>query len=605
MANVCKKRTRPPGGVDDGAEIVKTKKVKFALPDETCSNASKSSKSHPSIPIDGRNLLHALLFPLDRDTFLAQYWTKQAYHVLVDAPDRVHDLLNGPFPFHLKTLLQQTASDKIHVWMRASSSSSSSSSKSAELLSFSVDEADSAMSCYRCGGNLYFRASQQLTDMFIPSLMTDLGVGIGTFYAEQSLRGEIEVFASHKQHVTEWHTDFQHNFTIQLYGRKRWYLLPIEEDTNSFFNVYRGTTPHYGNRSESDMESKECQIKLHTAECASFDYERWRQFEVEQRFRDKIKVIELTPGSVLYFPSGQWHKVETVSEESLSINLSIVPMTYSQLLGNAINHFMSVQPQFRTPILYNDMAHTNTVLKTLCHDLQQFVSTMSAHPSCVVPHSFSNHSLTANNTVCIEMVDFDDADDEEDEEDDDVADQHTAKPPVITQDTKFVINPLAIVIPSEAVYGVKNEIQTSESQLQSNFATLTDLDECGDDDDDDDDDETHEGNGPHPDDEDGEPHEEKDSAVLKEYILHVNFGGAENFSSISRVILQCKKEETIAIINWICDKRKQLPKEKAIKFECSNVKCFIAKPNKLSISDKELHHVLRVLTFFGFIIVCD
>ena len=35
-------------------------------------------------------------------------------------------------------------------------------------------------------------------------------------------RGEVEVFASRAGHTTEWHTDFQHNFTLQLSGRKRW-----------------------------------------------------------------------------------------------------------------------------------------------------------------------------------------------------------------------------------------------------------------------------------------------------------------------------------------------------------------------------------------------
>ena len=65
---------------------------------------------YPSIPIDGDNLLSVLLHPLKKDEFIEKYWTKKDYHVSIDDPERVKDLLNGPFPFHLKTLLQETAS---------------------------------------------------------------------------------------------------------------------------------------------------------------------------------------------------------------------------------------------------------------------------------------------------------------------------------------------------------------------------------------------------------------------------------------------------------------------------------------------------------------
>ena len=43
--------------------------------------------------------------------------------------------------------------------------------------------------------------------------------GHGGYTFPGSLRGEIEVFASHKGHVTDWHFDFMENFTFQLQGR--------------------------------------------------------------------------------------------------------------------------------------------------------------------------------------------------------------------------------------------------------------------------------------------------------------------------------------------------------------------------------------------------
>eukprot|EP00484_Ammonia_sp_Unknown_P016843 CAMPEP_0197042276 /NCGR_PEP_ID=MMETSP1384-20130603/18674_1 /TAXON_ID=29189 /ORGANISM="Ammonia sp." /LENGTH=302 /DNA_ID=CAMNT_0042473351 /DNA_START=10 /DNA_END=914 /DNA_ORIENTATION=- len=284
----------------------RTKKRARRQHDDKQQPPSKKSKisdgekvvKYPSIPVDGANLLSVLLHPLDKDTFLKEYWMKKHYHVDISQQERVTDLLNGPFPFHLKTLLQQTASEKIHVWMRSTQKSKqqSAASSKGDLLSFTVEDYDSALSAYHCGGSLYFRSSQELADVFIPSLMQDLGIGIGSNYhdKEQGLRGEIEVFVSHKHHLTDWHTDFQHNFTIQLFGQKRWYLLPISAENSSFSNVYRGNTPHYNNQQDSDLNAKECQFKLHRSECAAFDYHEWKKFTADdEKYRDEIKVIDV------------------------------------------------------------------------------------------------------------------------------------------------------------------------------------------------------------------------------------------------------------------------------------------------------------------------
>eukprot|EP01083_Nonionella_stella_P090461 252704_1 len=537
--------------------------------------------SFPKIPVDGNNLLSVLLHPLDTETFMKQYWTKHAYSVTVDDSNRVADLLNGPFPFHLKTLLQSTASDKIHVWMKSNHTQEShnhnndSSKAKPKVLSFTVDDYDSALSCYHCGGSLYFRSSQELADVFIPSLMEDLGVGIGSTYCDsKSLRGEIEVFVSHKPHLTNWHCDFQHNFTIQLFGHKRWYLLPIDGNNSSYFNVYRGNTPHFYNSNDTDLSAKECQFKLHRSESEHFDFEKWKQFDVKEEYKDKIKVVDLKAGSVLYFPSGMWHKVETVSPQSLSINLSIVPMTYQTLIGEAINHFMSTNAMFRSPVLYNDMQQTHRTLNGLCDTLKTFISNMSTHPSCVMPYSFSNHSLSSDNSVCVEMVDFEDK-----EEDDGDA----AKPPEIAMDMCFIINPLSVLIPFADIYGQEqgNKDSTESQDAAERFGSLEDLDMEEEDDDGDEEDE-----------------DEEHHKILKQYVLHVNFGN-DSFESISRIVFQCKSETTINIINWIrrLRKKKNTSKCETVNFSAKDIKDFVGQ----DLSKDILFHVLRVFVFFGWL----
>ena len=53
-------------------------------------------------------------------------------------------------------------------------------------------------------------------------------------------RGEVEIFIGTSDHFTNWHTDFQENFTLQLSGSKRWRL-----KQGTVRHPSRGCTPHY------------------------------------------------------------------------------------------------------------------------------------------------------------------------------------------------------------------------------------------------------------------------------------------------------------------------------------------------------------------------
>lgn len=541
--------------------------------EETESPPSKKQKidtkdiRYPSIPIDGNDLLSALIYPLSKNEFMKDYWTKKYYNVSIDNQDRVKDLLNGPFPFHLKTLLQETASQKIHVWMK--NKINKEEKNKSDLLSFSVEDFDSALSCFHCGGNLYFRSSQELADVFITSIMNDLDIGIGANYNDGNQRGEIEVFVSHKNHLTNWHNDFQHNFTVQLFGHKRWYLLPIDENNCSFNNVYRGNTPHYSNNNDIDLDAKECQYKLHKSQSYKFDINKWKEFDTD-KYKNKIKIIDLKPGSTLYFPSGMWHKVETISDKSLSINLSLVPMTYSHLINNAINHFMSIQPNFRTPILYNNINQTHKIVDNLCNKLKNFISNIKKHPSCLIPYSFSNYSLSSNNTIIIEQFNFDD----------NKLCQNTAKPPKITSNLKFIINPLSIIIPFQDIYPNKSN-KTIEQELGDKFCTFEDLEQYDDSD--------------HESDDEANDESNHNQEILKQYILNINFGENDTFTSLSRIIIKCQAEVTIKMIDWIRSLRKRQINNDIIEFTAKEA------INICKSKQTQILKLLRVLIFFGYL----
>jgi hypothetical protein len=67
-----------------------------------------------------------------------------------------------------------------------------------------VEEPEAALTCHAAGSSLYFRSSQDAADVLVAAMNADVGMGFAG-YQSGALRGEIEVFASRKGHVTSWH----------------------------------------------------------------------------------------------------------------------------------------------------------------------------------------------------------------------------------------------------------------------------------------------------------------------------------------------------------------------------------------------------------------
>lgn len=82
------------------------------------------------------------------------------------------ELLND---FDILTLLQGTASEKIHVWLPSKSKSDDGGTG---LESITVEDPVAAMKLYRAGHSLYFRAPPELEAAVIPKVLTELGHGL-------------------------------------------------------------------------------------------------------------------------------------------------------------------------------------------------------------------------------------------------------------------------------------------------------------------------------------------------------------------------------------------------------------------------------------------
>lgn len=200
--------------------------------------------------------------------------------------------------------------------------------------------------------------------MLVPGICDGLGSSFaGRYPGDGKPRGEIETFVAGKGHITGWHTDFQHNFTLQLKGSKTWYLKsgPVK-------NNIRALTPHYQARSNFEQ-----QMKLHLiSDPESPDYEPPASF-----FQDAEKVT-LQAGDVLYHPAGIWHQVEC-TEGSVSINVSLTSATWADLFSDALRQLFWASPLLREPLVGLNAGASpasTSLAKARLVEMQRFVANL-------------------------------------------------------------------------------------------------------------------------------------------------------------------------------------------------------------------------------------
>lgn len=234
----------------------------------------------------------------------------------------IQDELIEPYMSELDvpSIVERSASTDIFVWMLGPDGKIGSFGASREV----------AMTCYRAGLSLYFRSCQEMADEFVGRLVRELGV-IGSHWSDGNVKSEVEVFISKAGHKTDWHFDFQENWTVQLQGTKRWRF----RNNPNLKSPLRGCTPHYDGEDAGVVEK---QAKSHEL-CSP----GWKKDNCEEEF-----VLEVGPGDVLYHPAGVWHRVEVVGEEeSVSVNISIVGSSWAEIVGQAVTTMLWRNPEFR------------------------------------------------------------------------------------------------------------------------------------------------------------------------------------------------------------------------------------------------------------------
>ncbi|MGK3733386.1 MAG: hypothetical protein ACI90V_000222 [Bacillariaceae sp.] len=329
------------------------------------------------------NLLERIVHPLSPRDFKSSCFRKKAVHIKSNRKDRFRDI-NENYMFGLdpKQIFEETSSDSIFLWIPPppkegsttgdSSSSSSSSSSKVGLQSIDIQDPNTAYILHtRSNYASYCRAPPELEQRLVSSMLRDVGIGCGQYdpTGERLLtlgRGEVETFIGTKGHLTDWHNDFQENFTIQLSGRKKWTL-----KQGTVKHPLRGTTPHY--RSSSDVI--ENQIKA--ARLSNPDYQFGKQDLDSNAFGNEVEII-MDAGDVLYFPAGMWHKVETI-EYGASINISLMGSTYASFLCKTLEHHLLEKEEWREVICSSQDQGSDVVkkLKSLINDLPSIVKKLA------------------------------------------------------------------------------------------------------------------------------------------------------------------------------------------------------------------------------------
>ena len=187
--------------------------------------------SHMKIPkkfetVTKDNLLSALLYPLSIDDFKLNYYRKKALLIKSKNIKRMNEMIeNDLYGLNLEMMCENTASDKIHIWFPDRSNNQTKTIKQKEIDSFGTDEIPLALKAYdRGNASLYFGSPVEFREKYCKQLGYQLGMNFSAYYPDFSSMSEVEVFVSKEGGYTDYHMDFQENFTVQLDGVKTWNL---------------------------------------------------------------------------------------------------------------------------------------------------------------------------------------------------------------------------------------------------------------------------------------------------------------------------------------------------------------------------------------------
>jgi hypothetical protein len=450
----------------------------------------------PFLDISCSSLFSDMIHPLTPSAFLETMFRRKALHVASSSPTRIHPIVEAMGNLDPATTLRDTCSDHLFVWIL--------DTQHRKIQSIEIDSVDTAIALHSSGHATYCRASPQVEQPMVASLLRGTGMGCGNYdpSGESSVvmgRGEVEVFMGTCKHITDWHYDFQENFTLQLSGVKKWTL---QQGTVKY--PLRGCTPHY--KAHDVVES---QLKAAHLGDAKF------QFGTPQEGINALGSVEeilMKPGDMLYFPAGMWHKVETI-EPGVSINVSLMATNYAVLACQALQHYLLTKDEWRETVVSgptstsaNALEHMQTLLRELPTVIENMTKMNFAEQILppVVRHPLALELVTDEDDGA-EEKDDEVADDEEEIVQDEVADNEA-------DDEEAVVDVNSFVVPENWSPSLDGNGQLIVNKLAS-LVRMSDVTSFY----------------------SGEDNAKNTSSL---YVLNINYGGNEMHESTVRVVLE-------------------------------------------------------------------
>ncbi|GMH74427.1 hypothetical protein TrST_g2256 [Triparma strigata] len=260
-----------------------------------------------NLPLE--DLVPSLLLPSD---FKSQTFNTSCHHVKGCSLHLISSLKSILNDYDLESLYHESPSPSIQIFLPTKS-------PTADTIRVEPETASKLSSTH----STYCRGPPALSALFQSTFLSDLNL----FNSNPNWGySELEAFHGHTPHVTNWHYDFQHNFTIQLSGSKKWDFKKGER------NVRLGCTPHF-----NDVSVVEGQILNGKLSNPDFEFKPPQSCDVS---------CVLSSGDFLYFPPGVFHRVTTVST-GLSVNISIIGKSYSDIYCDGLKGLLNKDVRWR------------------------------------------------------------------------------------------------------------------------------------------------------------------------------------------------------------------------------------------------------------------
>lgn len=259
--------------------------------------------------MDSMPALGALLAPRPLDDFFEAFWPDKAPWFLAEGdPARLPAFLRSA---ELESIERLARVNKGPAW-------ASNGAKSSYMMPIDKRAAESA---YKMGLTLYL---ENVTGdipgarEFLRQLESDLGL------VPNSIR--VTAWASPSESGAACHYDTSDVISIQLRGTKRFELAPMQGLANPVGRPYSPGATHVADEVFPQMGD---------------GFPEWADAAFEE--------LEMTPGSVLMFRRGTWHRTHAGSD-SLAVSLIIEPPLAADCVLRALRAVMLQDPRWRRPV---------------------------------------------------------------------------------------------------------------------------------------------------------------------------------------------------------------------------------------------------------------